>query len=271
MGVIDSHCHLNHARTADGDTPASLVARARDSGVCGVLNICCRMADEFEDVLSAARNNPNVWCTLGTHPHEAGVEIEKVITLDEMVSRAQADDKIIGFGESGLDYFYDLSPRDDQEISFRKHINAAQLTDLPLVIHARGADDDLIRILREEQGGGARLRGVMHCFSSGPDLAEKALEEGLFISFSGIITFQKAQALRDVAQTIPLSRLLVETDSPYLAPEPYRGRTNEPAYLIHTVKVLADLHQISEEDMSSHCNENFFNLFSKARKTWKPL
>ncbi|PZO82305.1 MAG: LuxR family transcriptional regulator [Micavibrio aeruginosavorus] len=266
---IDSHCHLNHERTADGDTPETISARAKACGVDGMVSICCEIATEFPSLLKTVKPLDNIWCTVGTHPHDAGLTTEKAVTQEELVRLALSDDKIVGIGESGLDYFYDNSPRADQEESFRKHIRACIETDLPLVVHARDADEDIIRVIREENGGKPRVRGVMHCFSSGPLLAEQALEEGFYISFSGIVTFKKSTQLQDIAKRVPLDRILVETDAPFLAPEPHRGKTNEPAYVTHTGAYLAKLLGLSEQELSARTTENFFRLFDKARKTWK--
>lgn len=265
---IDSHCHLNHERTAEGDTPAAIAARAQAAGVGGMLSICCEIVREFPSLLATVKPLNNVWCSVGTHPHDAGLAAEKAVTLEQLVALAKSDDKVIGIGESGLDYFYDNSPRADQEKSFRKHIRACIETDLPLIVHARDADEDIIRVIREENGGKPRVRGVMHCFSSGPLLAEKALEEGFYISFSGIVTFKKSKELQDIAKAVPLDRLLVETDAPFLAPEPYRGKTNEPAYVGHTGRFLANLLNLDEETVATHSKNNFFSLFNKAQKTW---
>lgn len=267
---VDSHCHLNHERTAEGDDPSAIVTRARAAGVDGMVNICCRIAGEFPRILATAKSNENVWCTVGTHPHDAGNADEKTVTLDQLVEMARSSDKIVGIGESGLDYYYDYAPRADQQESFRKHIRACIETDLPLVVHARDADEDIIRIIREENGVKPRVRGVMHCFSSGPLLAEKALEEGFYISFSGIVTFKKSTELQEIARQVPKDRILVETDAPFLAPEPYRGKTNEPAYVSKTGAYLARLHNMDETSFARLTTDNFFTLFDKARRTWQP-
>lgn len=266
---IDSHCHLNHERTGEGDTPEAIVGRAKEAGVDGMLSICCEIASEFPSLLESVRPLENVWCSIGTHPHEASKLEEKAITLEKLVELANSDDKIVGIGESGLDFYYNHSSPPDQEESFRKHIRACIETGLPLIVHARDADDDIIRVIRDENGGKQRLRGVMHCFSSGPLLAEKSLEEGFYISFSGIVTFKKSTELQNIAKTVPLDRILVETDAPFLAPEPYRGKTNEPAYVGHTGAYLAKLFDLDEETMATHSKQNFFSLFSKTKKTWK--
>jgi TatD DNase family protein len=266
---IDSHCHLNHKRNAEGDSPAAIVGRAKAAGVSGLLTICCEIASEFPSLLETVRTLANVWCTIGTHPHDAGLPAEKEITLERLIELAQSDDKIIGIGESGLDFYYNHSSPPDQEESFRKHIRACIETGLPLVVHARDADEDIIRIIRDENGGKQRVRGVMHCFSSTPLLAEKALEEGFYISFSGIVTFKKSVELQEIAKTVPKDRLLVETDAPFLAPEPFRGKTNEPAYVTYTGKFLADLLEMEEREFAELTSRNFFSLFTKAKETWQ--
>lgn len=264
---IDSHCHLNHERNAEGDPPAAIAARAKLAGVDGMLSVCCEIEKELPSLLAAVKPLPNVWCSIGTHPHEAGVVAEKAVSLQRLVDLANSDDKIIGIGESGLDYYYDHSPRADQEDSFRKHIRACLATGLPLIVHARDADDDIIRVIREENPE-QKLTGVMHCFSSSPKLAQEALEEGFYISFSGIVTFKKSVELQSIAKTVPLDRILVETDAPFLAPEPHRGKTNEPAFVSHTGRFLANLLSVDEKDFAQHSRDNFFRLFSKATRTW---
>lgn len=261
---IDSHCHLNHERVSPEDSPAALAARAREAGVSGMISICCQIAEEFDGLLEMVRPLPNVWCSVGTHPHDAGLEAEKAVTLEQLCAKALSDLKVVGIGESGLDYFYDHSPREDQRESFRKHIRACVQTGLPLIVHSREAEADTAQIMREE-GGCKGLRGVMHCFSSGPQLAKDALDLGFYISFSGMITFQKADELRYIAKTVPLDRILVETDAPFLAPVPHRGKTNEPAYVAHTGNYLADFLNIDREDFAAQTTENFFTLFNRAK------
>lgn len=261
---IDSHCHLNHERVAPEDTPALLAKRAQGSGVGGMISICCRITEEFDGLLEMVRPLPNVWCSIGTHPHDAGLADEKAISLDQLCEKALSDPKIVGIGESGLDYFYDNSPRPDQQDSFRKHIRACARTGFPLIVHSRDAEADTAQILREE-GAGDRVRGVMHCFSSGPELARDALDLGFYISFSGIVTFPKADELREIAKAVPLNRILVETDAPFLAPVPYRGKTNEPAFVAHTGNFLADFLGIDREEFAALTTKNFFTLFDRAR------
>lgn len=262
---IDSHCHLNHDRVTEGDSPAAIVMRAREAGVSGMVNICCEVIAEFPTILSTAKSLDNVWCTVGTHPHDSNVDAEKTVSVEQLVELAQSDGKIVGIGESGLDYFYNHSPVDIQQAGFRKHIQASIQTGLPLVVHARDADADITRLIREEGGGKAGLRGVMHCFSSGKGLCEAALEEGFYISFSGIVTFKKSTELQDIARTVPLDRVLVETDAPFLAPEPYRGKTNESAYVRHTGEFLADLYGLDVSEFAKITTDNFFRLFNKAK------
>lgn len=266
---IDSHCHLNHERNADGDAPDAIVARAKANGVDGMLTICCEIAKEFSSLLEAVKPLDNVWCSIGTHPHDAGVPAEKAITLDQLITLANSDDKIIGIGESGLDFYYNHSSPEDQEESFRKHIRACIATDLPLIVHARDADEDIMRVIRDENArAGAKVRGVMHCFSSGAGLAENALAEGFYISFSGIVTFKKSTELQAIAKTVPLDRILVETDAPFLAPEPYRGKTNEPSYVKYTGDYLAGALNMDSAALAKASKDNFFNLFTRAKKTW---
>lgn len=272
IGVIDSHCHLNHANNAGADTPASIMERARTAGVSGALTICCQIADEFETLRTIAETVPDVWCTVGTHPHDAGAPAERAITEDQLVAYANSSPRVIGIGETGLDYYYDHSDRAAQTASFRKHIRAAVRADLPLIIHARDADDDIINILRDEGAGtDPRVRGVMHCFSGTRWLCDQSLAIGFHISFSGILTFKKAQELRDMARDVPLDRILVETDAPYLAPEPLRGKINEPAFVLHTVRVLAQLKNLDEQGAITHCNQNFFRLFKRAEHGSRPV
>lgn len=260
---IDSHCHLNHRRLSNIGTPSDIVSRANAVGVSGMLTICCRISDEFPEVLSVAQNHKNVWCSIGTHPHDASNKAEQAITQDELVRLAQSDRKIVGIGESGLDYFYKNSEISDQQESFRKHIRACIETGLPLIVHARDADEDIMRIIREE-GAGTNLKGLMHCFSSGRAMGEDALDFGFYISFSGIVTFGKSVALQEFAKSVPLDRILIETDAPYLAPEPYRGKINEPAFVKYTAGKLAQLHGVDDATIAQHSSDNFFHLFDKA-------
>ncbi|AEP09590.1 TatD family hydrolase [Micavibrio aeruginosavorus] len=264
---IDSHCHLNHNRLLNIGGPDQVIANANAAGVDGMLSICCRISDEFPQILDLVSDRKNIWCTIATHPHEASDPAEKAVTQSDLVAMAKSHPKIIGIGESGLDYFYEHATREDQQDSFRKHLRACIETNLPVVVHARDADDDIIRIIREE-GAGTNLTGVMHCFSSSRKMGEEALECGFYISFSGIVTFNKSQELRDFARDVPLDRILIETDAPYLAPEPFRGKINEPALVVHTARAVADTHKISAKDLAAKSRENFFRLFPRALDTF---
>ena len=260
---IDSHCHLNHERF-NGADPLEIADEALGRGIDGLTTICCRISDEFPQILKIARARNNVWCSIGTHPNDAGKPEEQAITEEKLIELATSDPNIIGIGETGLDFYYDYSPPNAQEESFRKHIRACIATDLPLIVHARDADEDIARILKEE-GGNGRLRGVMHCFSSGPDLVKAALDLGFYISFSGIVTFKNARELQEIAKTVPLDRILIETDAPFLAPVPHRGKTNHPAYVRHTGEFLATLLDQNTENFAARTSQNFHQLFTRAK------
>ena len=257
--LVDSHCHLNYpGLTADTD---GVVTRARNVGVGRMLTICTTMR-EFSDVRAVAAKYDDVYCSVGVHPHHAHEDTE-IVKASTLVAACDGD-KVVGIGETGLDFFYDHSPRLAQEERFREHIRASITTGLPLIVHSRDAEADTMRVLNDERKGqGDKLTGVLHCFSSKHILAEEALAIGFYISLSGILTFKKSQELRDTARIIPLDRLLLETDSPYLAPLPYRGKPCEPAYVIETAKVLAELKGVSLEEISRITTENFFRLFKK--------
>jgi TatD DNase family protein len=216
----------------------------------------------FDGIVAIAETYENVFCTVGVHPHNAGDEPE--VTPDRLIELAKHP-KVVGFGETGLDFHYDNSPRDVQERFFRAHIDAARETGLPVIVHTREADADMVRILEDEHANGA-FPGLIHCFSSGPDLAEKVLDIGFFLSFSGIVTFKTADDIRAVATTAPLERILVETDSPYLAPAPNRGKRNEPAFTALTAACVADLRGMGQESFDQATTDNFFRLFKKAIK-----
>lgn len=262
---IDSHCHLNHKGIAEKGPISSLVESAKRNAVDGMLTICCRMSEEINTLLEITGAHHNVWCSIGTHPHDAGNENEKSFSAQKIAEIANAHEKIIALGETGLDYFYDYAPREDQADSFRKHIHACLETDLPMIVHTRDAEQDTYDIMREE-GAGKGLRGVMHCFSSSQWLAERALELGFYISFSGIITFPKAQELRETAKIVPLDKILVETDAPFLAPVPFRGKVNEPAYVAKTGEFLAEFYGKTPEEFATITTENFYRLFNKAKR-----
>jgi len=255
--LVDSHCHLDFP---DFEHELDdVVARAGAAGIDYLLTICTRVT-QFRQVHDVAARYENIWCTVGIHPHNA--EDEPVTTAETLMDMAE-DPKVVAFGETGLDFFYEHSPRARQEASFRAHIDAARQTGLPVVIHTRDADPEMISILRDEHGKGA-FPGVIHCFSSGPEMARTAIELGLYISISGIITFKTAEELRDTVTDVPMERLLVETDSPYLAPVPKRGKRNEPAFTAHTAEKVAELKAVDLETLAAATTDNFFRLFSKA-------
>jgi TatD DNase family protein len=255
--LIDSHCHLDYF-TAE-ELPA-ILARAAEAGVGEMVTIGTRLGQSVH-IRGIAEAHENVWCTVGVHPHSAA---EEPVPAPETLAAMAAGPKVIGIGESGLDYFYDKAPRDVQQASFRAHIRAARLAAVPLAIHARNADEDIARILREERDAGGPFDFLLHCFSSGRALAEAALEMGGYISLSGILTFPKSQEIRDIARDVPAERLLVETDAPYLAPVPYRGKRNEPAWTAHTAAVLAEIRGLSRDEIAALTTANFRRLFSKA-------
>jgi TatD DNase family protein len=254
--LVDSHCHLDFPDFAD--ELDAVVMRARAAGLARLVTISTRVR-RFAGVLAIAERFPDVCCSVGTHPHYAHEELD--VTVDELVAHAQHP-KVVAIGEAGLDYHYDNSPRDAQERGFRSHIAAARATGLPLVIHSREADADTARILEEETGQGA-FPAVLHCFTGGADLARRAVALGAYVSFSGILTFKNSMALRAVAAELPADRMLVETDAPYLAPNPFRGKRNEPAYVVETAKILADTRGVSFEAIARQTSENFFRLFNK--------
>ncbi len=258
--LVDSHCHLDYLEK-DGDLE-EVVARARRAGVARMVTICTKLS-EFERVRAIAARYPDVTCTVGVHPHEAGQE--GVDSPEPLVERAE-DSLVVGIGETGLDYYYEHSPREAQARSFRAHVKAARRTGLPLIVHARDADDDTVALLREEQAAGGPFPGVIHCFTAGPGLAAAALELGLYISLAGVVTFKKAQALRDTVASVPLDRLLVETDSPYLAPAPNRGKRNEPAFVVHTAAKLAEILDVPAAELNAATSDNFFRLFGKVER-----
>lgn len=258
--LVDSHCHLDYFTEA-GEQEA-VVARAQAAGVGEMVTIGVTLA-QSQEILSIATRFENVWACVGVHPNHAA-DVLPVVTPEDLVSLAQHP-KVIGIGETGLDYFYDKAPKDIQAQNFRANIHAARMAGLPVCIHARDADEDIIKILREERKDGY-FDFLLHCFSSSKQLAEAAIELGGYISFSGILTFPKGESVREVALMVPEDRLLVETDSPYLAPTPYRGKRNEPAYTSYTAQRLAALRQRSESEIAALTTSNFRALFKKARK-----
>lgn len=257
--LIDSHCHLEFP-DFDGELDAVIV-RARAAGVGGMVTICTKVR-EFERVLAVAERYDDVWCSVGLHPHEAAEEPE--LAAERLIELARHP-KVVGIGETGLDFHYEYSPRDVQARQFRAHIAAARATGLPLIVHTREADCETAEILAEEMEKGP-FTGLLHCFSSGLQLAGKAIDLGLYLSFSGILTFKNAEAVREAAKAAPWDRLLVETDAPYLAPTPHRGKRNEPAFVAHTAAKLAELKGVSADEAAQRTTDNFFRLFAKAKR-----
>jgi TatD DNase family protein len=261
--LVDSHCHLDFPDLAADE--AGVLARARAAGVDRFLTISTRVRRNAALQAIAARHD-DVFFTVGTHPHHAAEEAE--VATSEIVALS-AHPRCVGIGEAGLDYHYDRSPRDVQDLVFRKNIAAARETGLPLVIHARDADDDMIRILSQEMGKGD-FKAVLHCFTSTEKLARTGLDLGFFISFSGVLTFKKSEELRRIAKIVPSERLLVETDAPYLSPEPHRGKRNEPAFVVETAKVLASTRAVGFEEISDLTTANFYRLFERATAASRP-
>jgi TatD DNase family protein len=254
--LVDSHCHLDFPDFAD--ELDAVVARARAAGIGRMVTISTRIK-RHGDLIAITDRFPDVYCSVGTHPHQAHEELD--ITVGEIVARTRHP-KVVAIGEAGLDYHYDYSPRDAQAQGFRNHIAAARETGLPLVIHSREADDDMAAILEDEMGKGA-FPAVLHCFTGGPELARRAIALGLSISFTGIVTFKNSNDLRAIAASLPADRFLVETDAPYLAPLPYRGKRNEPSFVVETAKVLAQTRGVSFDEIARQTTDNFFRLFSK--------
>jgi TatD DNase family protein len=258
--LVDSHCHLDFPDFAD-DLDA-IMDRAAAAGVGRVVTISTRVR-QFGRLLGIAERFSNVYCSIGTHPHYAHEELD--VAAKDLVEMSRHP-KVVAVGEAGLDYHYDLSPRDAQETGFRRHIAAARETGLPLVIHSREADADMARILTEETGKGA-FPAILHCFTAGPELARTAIALGLHISFTGILTFKRSDELRAIAASLPADRILVETDSPYLAPGKHRGKRNEPSYVTEVAKVLAATRGVSADEIAAQTTENFFRLFNKVPRT----
>ncbi|HEY6917344.1 MAG TPA: TatD family hydrolase [Allosphingosinicella sp.] len=254
---IDSHCHLNYKGLVEDQQ--GVLARARAAGVDTMLNISTR-ASEWDDVVGVAEREPDVWASIGIHPHDADTHPD--VETATLVERAQHP-RIVGIGETGLDFYYDKSDRHRQRASFRSHIAAARETGLPLIVHTREAEEDTAAILAEEMGKGA-FTGVIHCFTASADFARKALDLDFYISISGIVTFKNAKDLQDTACWLPLDKLLIETDSPFLAPVPHRGKPCEPAFVADTAKFLAALRGETLEQLSSATSANFRKLFAKA-------
>ena len=261
--LVDSHCHLDYLER-DGDLDEA-VARARRAGVVAMITICTKLS-EFESVRAIAERYDEVTCSVGVHPHEAEDEGQKdarrLVALAEHLL-------VVAIGETGLDYYYEHAPRERQRESFRAHLLAARDSGLPVIVHSRDADDDTVALLREAREEGP-FTGVIHCFTAGPGLAQAALELGLYISVAGIVTFKKAEELRHTLNQVPLERLLVETDAPYLAPVPKRGKRNEPAYVVHTAAALAALKGVPFEALVRVTGDNVFRLFAKATRPAHP-
>lgn len=256
--LIDSHCHLEYEGLVEDQ--ASVLARARASGIGGFLNISTRQR-EWDKVVATASRERDVWASVGIHPHEADQHAD----LGEAALLEAADHpRVIGIGETGLDYYYDKSDRTVQQALFRTHIAVARATSLPIIIHTRDAEEDTRRIIAEEMGKGA-FPGLIHCFTASADFARDMLDLGLTISISGIVTFKNAKDLQEIVKVIPEDRLLVETDSPFLAPVPHRGRKCEPAFTADTARFVADLRSVTTEHLAERTTENFFRLFTKAQ------
>jgi TatD DNase family protein len=256
---VDSHCHLNYAGLVEDQQ--GVLARARAAGVSAMLNISTR-SSEWDDVLATAEREIDVMASVGIHPHEA--DLHPDVETETLVARA-AHPKVVGIGESGLDYYYDRSDRERQRRSFRSHVAAARETGLPLIVHTRDAEDDTYQILSEETGRGA-YPALIHCFTATADFADKVLALGLSISISGIVTFKNARDLQETARRVPSDRLLIETDSPFLAPVPHRGRPCEPAYVADTARFLATLRGEEVEALAEATTNNFYALFTKAKR-----
>lgn len=257
--LVDSHCHLNYKGMEEQQ--GELLARARASGVTAMLNISTR-ASEWDAVTATAHREPDVWASIGIHPHEADAHAD--VDTARLIERAERDARVVAIGETGLDYFYDHSDRDQQRTSFLAHIAASRITGLPLIIHTRDAEDDTAAILADEMGKGA-FPALIHCFTASAGFADKVLELGLYISISGIVTFKNAKDLQAVAREIPADRLLVETDAPFLAPVPHRGKQGEPAFVSDTARFVAALRDESYEQLCDTTSQNFYRLFNRAR------
>lgn len=256
--LVDSHCHLDFPDFAE--ELDDVVRRAQEAGIGHMVTICTRIR-KFDDIKAIAERYDNVFCSVGTHPHQADEELN---FSPEDIARLAEHPKCVGIGEVGLDYFYDYAPRKEQAQGLHNHIKAAQLTGLPLIIHSRDADEDMIAILKDGMEEGA-YPAVLHCYSSGRQLAMQALDMGMYVSLSGILTFKRSEDIREIVKDIPLDRLLVETDSPYLAPIPNRGKRNEPSFVVHTAQMLADVKNVSLEEITAITTQNFFTLFKKAK------
>jgi len=254
--IVDSHCHLDFDSLASDR--AGVLARAANAGVETILTISTRLS-QFPDILRIAEGDARVYCSVGVHPHNA--DEEGVDSPADLIAHAAAP-RVVGIGETGLDYYYEYSSPEAQRRNFLSHITASRETGLPLIVHARDADRDTMEILSQEYAKGS-FPGVIHCFTGSRALAERAIDLGLYVSFSGIITFKNAQELRDIARDLPEDRILVETDAPFLAPVPHRGKPNEPSFVVHTAQCLADIRGLSHEALYRVTTDNFYRLFRK--------
>lgn len=256
--IVDSHCHLDYEGLTD-QLP-SVLARAKEQGVGLMLSISSRIKN-FARLLAIAEAYENVFCTVGTHPHNAHEELD--VSIADIIKLTQHP-KVVGIGEAGLDYHYDLSPREAQMQGFKNHVAAARETGLPLVIHTRMAEEDTAQVLEKEMANGT-FKAVLHCFTSQQWLAQKGVELGLYVSMSGILTYKSAEDIRATAKALPMDRLLVETDAPFLAPVPFRGKDNEPSYVVKTLEQLAAIRGLSRDEMAYLTSANFFRLFDKVK------
>ena len=256
--LVDSHCHLNFPDFREDLD--DVVKRARDNGVGVMQTICTEMA-EFDEVYGITERYKDIYCSVGVHPNDSGAT--DVVSAEELLTKT-ALPNVIGIGETGLDYHYERSDKDTQKKSFREHIKASRESGLPVIIHSRDADEDTVEILKQEMSEGY-FKGLIHCFTSSKYLADESIKLGLYISLSGIISFKNATSIREAVMDVPMDRLLVETDAPYLAPIPHRGKRNEPSFIKHTNKILAELKQIPEESCATITTKNFFTLFDKAK------
>lgn len=257
--LVDHHCHLDFPQFAEDRD--GIVARAAKAGVGVMVTISTRIR-RFPEIVAIAEKYPNVYCSVGTHPHQADEELG--IETGEIVKLA-GHPRVVAIGEAGLDYYYKHSTPENQAQGFRRHIAAARITGLPLEIHTRDADDDTQTILEDEHAKGA-FPAILHCYTGGMKLAMRAVELGLYVSFSGVVSFKKSESLRDIARAVPLDRILVETDAPFLAPEPFRGKTNEPAFVVHTAAAIAKARGITPTELADATTNNFFRLFTKAKR-----
>ncbi|GHF28122.1 TatD-related deoxyribonuclease [Kordiimonas sediminis] len=262
--IVDSHCHLNYKGLVEEQ--GAVIDRARRAGVGCMLAINTKLS-EYDDVRAIAENNSDVYATVGIHPHEA--ENEPDVAIEALLERA-SHSKTVGIGETGLDYYYDNAPRDMQKVNFRNHIAAARTSGLPVIVHTRDADDDCINMLQAEMAQG-EFSGLIHCFTASQRLADACIEMGMSISISGIATFKSAKELQETVKTIPMDKLLVETDAPFLAPVPHRGKTCEPAFVMDTARFVADLKGVEFTDFTNITTSNFFNLFNKIDDSFKPV